>query len=320
MSLVSIVIPLYNEEALVGPLLERLLEVEKNLDEHHFELVIVNDGSTDRTEEMLEQRLPSFSCWKLVSLARNFGLQPAYKAGLDQASGDAVVFMDGDLQDPPEVIPQMINEWKAGNSVVVACRTSRKERGVRRVCFDLYHKIFHRLTDGFVPENSGMFGLMDKVVADHVKELKEVNLFFPALRCWPGYSQSQVFYDRDARFAGETKQSFRRLLKYAWDGITSFSDKPLQIITLMGAGLSLFAFALGLLLALIRILQLLGLFSGLAVMGYTSIILAVLFMGGLQLMALGVIGNYISRLYQEVKHRPSYLIGELKQSGSREDD
>jgi len=314
MNLISIVIPLYNEEELVAELLQRLLAVEKNMDNSSFEMIAVNDGSKDGTQKKLEELLPGFSCWKLVSLARNFGLQPAYKAGLDQATGDAVVFMDGDLQDPPETIPALVDEWETGSKVVVACRNSRKETGLRRLCFDLFHLVFHKLTEGFVPRDSGMFGLMDKAVAEHVKGLPECNLFFPALRCWPGFKQAQVYYDRDARFTGDTKQSFARLFRYAWDGITSFSDMPLQLITFMGVVISIIAFMVGLFLALFRLLQIFGLFSGLAVLGFTSIVLAVLFMGGLQMVALGVIGNYMSRLYQEAKRRPPYIIGSLRQS------
>lgn len=318
MGLISVVIPLYNEEDLVGELLRRLQAMSSGLSEHAIELIIVNDGSVDGTGVELEKTLPGFPRWKLVTLARNFGLQPAYKAGLDQATGDAVIFMDGDLQDPPEVIPELIGEWSKGNHVVVACRDSRKERGFRRLCFDAFHRLFYWLTEGFVPQNSGMFGLMDRAVADHLKSLPECNLFFPALRCWPGFTQSVVTYNRDERYAGDTKQSFGRLFRYAWDGITSFSDKPLQMITLMGVVISLASFSIGLVLILFRLLQLFGWFSELAVMGYTSMILAILFMGGLQMIALGVIGNYMSRIYQEVKQRPAYILSHLK--GSKQDD
>lgn len=318
MSLISVVIPLFNEEELVQELLQRLLEVEKELNDCSFELVIVNDGSRDGTQHALETFLPSFSNWKLVALARNFGLQPAYKAGLDQVTGDAVIFMDGDLQDPPEAIPLLVAEWQAGAKVVAACRNSRKETGFRRLCFDAFHVVFHKLTDGFVPKNSGMFGLMDREVAGHVKAMPEVNLFFPALRCWPGFKQSSITYDRDARFAGDTKQSFGRLFRYAWDGITSFSDMPLQMITVMGSIISVLAFVVGIGLILFRMLQLFGFFGELVVLGFTSIVIAVLFMGGLQMIALGVIGNYMSRLYQEAKHRPLYIIGELKKSETGE--
>jgi glycosyltransferase involved in cell wall biosynthesis len=314
MNVVSIVIPLYNEEELVPQLLQRLLDVETGMEKTSFELIVVNDGSHDETQRVLEKSLPSFSCWKLVSLARNFGLQPAYKAGLDQVEGDCVIFMDGDLQDPPEVIPDLVAEWRSGSKVVVACRNSRKETGFRRLCFDAFHIIFHKLTEGFVPKNSGMFGLMDREVANHVKAMPEINLFFPALRCWPGFRQSTVTYDRDARFAGDTKQTFGRLLRYAWDGITSFSELPLQLITMMGAIISLLSFVLALGLVAFRILQLFGFFSELVVLGFTSIVIAVLFMGGLQMIALGVIGNYMSRLYQEAKRRPHYIIGDMKKS------
>ena len=318
MNVISIVIPLYNGEGLIPELMRRLRQVEEEITDICFEIISVDDGSSDGTREVLERNLLGFSHWKLVSLARNFGLQPAYKAGLDHATGAAVVFMDGDLQDPPEVIPFLIREWKAGAKVVVACRNSRKETGVRRICFDAFHLIFHRLTEGVMPKNSGMFGLMDRIVADQVRELPERNLFFPALRCWPGFEQTCVYYDRDARFSGDTKQSFARLFRYGWDGITSFSDLPLQFITFMGIVISTLAFLFGGVLVLYRVLQLFGLFGEQVVLGFTSIITTVLFMGGLQMIALGVIGNYISRLYQEVKNRPHYILGDLKESPNTE--
>ena len=314
MNVVSIVIPLYNEEELIPELMRRLKQVEEKMTDICLEIIPVDDGSADGTREALERSLSGFSRWKLVSLARNFGLQPAYKAGLDHATGDAIVFMDGDLQDPPEVIPALLKEWKAGAKVVTACRNSRKETGVRRICFDVFHIIFHKLTGGIMPKNSGMFGLMDQVVADQIRMLPERNLFFPALRCWPGFKQSCVYYDRDARFSGYTKQSFTRLFRYAWDGITSFSDVPLQFITFMGIVISALAFIFGGALVLFRILQLFGLFGEQVVLGFTSIITAVLFMGGLQMIAIGVIGNYMSRLYHEVKHRPHYIVGDVKES------
>lgn len=311
---ISVVVPLFNEEAVVLELVDRLRAVDGGLEDATLEVVAVDDGSTDATRVHLLEKLPLLACWKQVSLSRNFGLQAAYKAGLDHATGDAVVFMDGDLQDPPELIPEMLAEWRKGAKVVVACRNSRKETGMRRVCFDLFHKLFDKLTDGAIPPNSGTFGLMDRVVADHIRNLRERSLFYPALRCWAGYEKSEIFYDRDERLAGETKQSFRRLLNYAWDGVTNFSDVPLQMITTIGFFISGAAFLYGLFLVFQRIMQFFGCFQGLEVLGFTTIVVAVLFMGGIQMIAIGIIGTYLSRIFREVKDRPLYLVGGL--SGS----
>ncbi|MCF7849383.1 MAG: glycosyltransferase family 2 protein [Kiritimatiellales bacterium] len=311
---VSVVIPVFNEETVVDELVSRLEKVASGLEGFELQPVIVDDGSQDATYARLEEALPKLSCWKLISLSRNFGLQAAYKAGLDFADGDAVVFMDGDLQDPPELIGEMVACWEKGAKTVVACRNSRKESGLRRLFFDLFHRTFNFLCQGAMPRNSGTFGLMDRHVADHVRDLRERSLFFPALRCWPGFETEYVYYDRDLRFAGETKQSFRRLLSYAWDGITSFSDVPLQWITGMGFLISGAAFLYSCVLLIQRVLQFFGFLQGLEVLGFTTIVLAVLFMGGVQLIAVGVVGTYISRIFVEVKDRPLYITKNVSSS------
>ena len=309
--LVSVVVPLFNEEEILSELLGRLKAVEETTPGFDLEVVAVNDGSADETRGRLKKLLPELSRWKLVSLSRNFGLQAAYRAGLDHASGDAVIFMDGDLQDPPELIPELVSEWKAGAKVVVACRNSRTEKGVRRICFDLFHRFFDRLTGGSMPRNSGTFGLMDRVVADHVRNLREKSLFYPALRCWAGYEQSRVYYDRDSRFAGETKQSFWRLLHYAWDGVANFSNVPIQMINFTALGVLALAFLCGTILVVQGIMHLFGLLSGLKVVGVTAIIFAMLFMSGIQLLSAGIIGSYLSRVFKEVKGRPLYFVEEF---------
>lgn len=308
---VSVVIPLYNEESVVPELIDRLVALQQKLMPVVLDVVVVNDGSGDATRALLDQRLPDLKNWKLISLARNFGLQPAYKAGLDFAKGDAVVFMDGDLQDPPELIADMVSVWQEGYAVVVARRRTRRERGLRRVCFELFHWGINKLTGGMMPKDSGTFGLMDRRVADQVKSLREKNPFFPALRCWPGYSTGYVEYDRELRFSGETKQSYRRLINYAWDGVTSFSDAPLRCITSVGFLISSLAFLYACVLLVQRIFQFFGFFADLRVLGFTTIVLAILFMGGVQLMAIGIIGTYLSRIFVEVKDRPMYVVDEV---------
>jgi len=278
-----------------------------------FEFVFVDDGSTDRTVARLQEELVSQSDWALVSLSRNFGQQAAYRAGLDHARGDAVVFLDADLQDPPELIPEMVKRWQNGAKVVVGCRRSRPETGLRGILLKQFHRIFKLLTGGIIPPNSGTFGLMDRVIADHVRALPEINLFLPGLRSWVGYRQEVVTYDRAGR-AGKPKQTFGRLLSYAWDGITSFSELPLKLIGFAGLIISLLGFFYAFVLILIKAAQFFGLFRGLAVMGFTTVAVAVLFMGGIQLLCLGIIGEYIARSYKETKRRPTYIVKTIERS------
>ena len=305
--LVSLVVPLWNEAETIPQLLQRLSSlVEQPCVEWDF--VFVDDGSTDATRERLRESLVALPKWQLVCLARNFGQQAAYRAGLDHSKGEAIIFLDADLQDPPEKIPDLIHEWKQGAKIVVGVRESRKETGVRRFCFDMFHKIFSWMTQGAMPQNSGTFGLMDRIVAENIKKLPEVNLFLPALRCWFGYKTAYVYYQRGERFAGKPKQSFLRLFNYAWDGITSFSQTPLRFITVLGLAIALPSFLYGTLLLIVRILQFMGFFMAIKVIGFTTLAVAIFFIGGVQMICLGVIGEYIARIYQEAKHRPHYVV------------
>ena len=307
--LISIVIPLWNEAQIVPELARRL----QALDGLNLEVVCVDDGSSDETAEQLECVLPAFSRWKLVKLSRNFGQQSAFRAGLDEATGDAVIFLDADLQDPPELIPEMVAAWQNGAKLVVACRSSRAERGLRRVCFDLFHRVFHRITGGIMPKDSGTFGLMDKAVADQLRRLPEQNLFLPALRSWVGYRQVCVWYDRSSR-VGQPKQRFGRLLSYAWDGVTSFSAVPLKFISAAGILLSLIGFGYAGVLLVIKFLQFFGYFASLEVPGFTTVAVAVFCIGGLQLICTGIIGEYLARVYTEVKRRPHYIVESISSS------
>ena len=196
--LVSIVVPLFNEEENVAALIARL-EPLSRLAIARWQFVFVNDGSADGTRARLLAETPRLPRWKFVELSRNFGQQGAYRAGLDAADGDAVIFMDADLQDPPELIPEMIGRWEQGAKLVTACRKSRSETGVRRMLFDLFHTLFFRVTHGVMPKDSGTFGLMDRVVADQLRRMPELSVFLPALRCWVGFRQEVVWYDRAVR-------------------------------------------------------------------------------------------------------------------------
>ncbi len=309
MDKVSVVVPVWNEEENVDALVERLALLLP-LGNCAWEFVFVNDGSADNTVEKLTEELPRLRNWRIVELSRNFGQQAAYRAGLDNATGDAVVFLDADLQDPPELIPEMIAMWRKGAKLVTGRRRSRTETGLRRVFFDLFHHVFFYLTSGAMPKNSGTFALMDRVVADQVRAMPELNMFLPAMRYWVGFKQEVVWYDRAAR-EGAPKQSLSKLFNYAWDGITSFSVLPLKAISALGLLISFAGFAYAGVLVAIKLLQFVGFFPDLVVQGFTTLAVAVLCMGGLQLMCLGLIGEYLAKMYREVKRRPAYIVAKV---------
>lgn len=309
---VSVVIPLYNEEEMIPSLVARLEPLARDA-AFRWQFVFVNDGSRDATRERLLSEVKVLAHWKFVQLSRNFGQQPAYRAGLAVADGDAVIFLDADLQDPPELIPELITRWRDGARLVTACRRSRAETGLRRLLFDGFHAAFHRITGGAMPKDSGTFGLMDRVIADELRRMPELNVFLPALRCWVGHRQEIVWYDRAER-AGQPKQTLGKLFSYAWNGITSFSTVPLKMISVLGAVISLAGFSYAAALLAVRVLQMCGLFPGLIVQGFTTVAVAVLCLGGIQLLCLGIIGEYLNKVYVEVKRRPPYIVEELLSS------
>jgi len=315
--LVSIVIPMLNEREGL-PLLFSTVHSAIVGEAVQWEIVVVDDGSTDGTRDVLRKELSVFPRWQALVLSRNFGQQAAYRAGLGAARGDAVIFLDADLQDPPEIIPQLLQKWREGFKVVTACRTSRAERGPRRWMFDLFHKIFHRLTNGSMPRNSGMFSLVDRVVVNRLLEIRETNLFLPALKSWFGFRQTTVSYARKERAMGAPKQSFTKLLNYALNGIFSFSDLPLQWIGLLGLVLSVASFGYGFVLFMIKLCQLLGYFSTLELKGFSTLAVAIFGLGGIQLLCLGIIGQYLARMYREIKNRPLFIIEEIHSSDGPE--
>jgi glycosyltransferase involved in cell wall biosynthesis len=305
--LVSVVIPLFNELAVLDLLFDAVHKATASLPEQ-FEIVLVDDGSTDGTREGLAEKVKGCKFWQILYLSRNFGQQSAYRAGLQAAKGEAVIFLEADLQDPPELIPELLSRWRAGFRVVTACRTSRAERGPRRWAFDLFHLFFHRLTEGMMPYNSGMYALVDRKVADHLIAAPEVDIFLPALKCWYGYPQTVVYYAREERAAGKPKQSFLRLFKYALNGIFSFSEVPLQWIAILGLIISLAGFGYAFALLVIKAGQLSGFFLDWEVRGFTTLAVAVFCLGGVQLTCLGIIGQYIARMYRELKQRPHFIV------------
>ena len=312
LSLVSIVVPLWNEEGLIATLLDRLVRLSEN-PVASWEFVFVDDGSTDATADKLRENLRRLPVWKFLQLSRNFGLQSAYRAGLDAATGVAVVFLDADLQDPPELIPELIARWRMGAKLVVGCRRSRAETGPRRLLFDTFHCVFEWVTGGAMPRDSGTFGLMDRAIIEEMKRLPETNMFLPAQRCWVGFRREIVWYDRASR-AGEPKQSLMKLTGYAWDGITSFSVLPLKAISLLGLLISAVGFTYAASLVTVKILQFAGFLPGLVVQGFTTLAVAILCLGGIQLVCLGVIGEYLAKVYKEVKRRPLYIVQNVASS------
>ena len=291
-------------------------EIQKGIKDvpARFEVVVVDDGSTDGTKEVIEEKLKCFPVWRLLILSRNFGQQPAYRAGLAEATGDAVIFMEADLQDPPSLIGKLFEQWQKGYKVVTGVRTSREERGPRRWAFDLYHVLFYRLTDRVMPANSGMYSLIDRVVVDHLLAVPETNLFLPALKNWFGYSQTTVKYDRKNRAAGQPKQTLRKLINYGMNGLTSFSDLPLQWIGMAGAIISIASFGYAGFLTALKLAQMLGYLETLKVQGFTTLAVAIFCLGGVQIMCLGILGQYMARIYREIKKRPLYIVEKSIQS------
>jgi dolichol-phosphate mannosyltransferase len=304
MPTLSVVAPLFNEEGNVAELVRRLrasADGAPGIDA--YELVLVDDGSTDRTAELLLAQAAIDPRIVVVRLSRNFGHQLAATAGLDIARGDAVVLIDADLQDPPELIPALVERWLAGFDVVYAVRRSRKgESAFKLWTAGMFYRVTRRLTKVSIPVDTGDFRLMSRRVVDALKAIRERHRFIRGLVSWVGYPQTAVEYDRDARFSGITKYPFSKMLRFAIDGITSFSDVPLRFASYFGFVVSAVAFIVGIVEILIR------LFTGYNLPGYTSLIFAVLFLGGVQLIGIGILGEYIGRIYEEIKARPLYLL------------
>ena len=303
----SIIAPCYNEQGNLEELYRRSREILEQTGES-WELVLINDGSVDRTAEMMRQLHAADPRVHFIDFARNFGHQIAVTAGLDYAQGDAVIIIDADLQDPPELILEMIEKWQEGYHVVYAVRKERKgESWFKLFTAKLFYRIIYRITDVNIPLDTGDFRLMDRKVVNALKEMKERHRFIRGMTSWVGFKQTGVYYTREERFAGETKYPFRRMLKFALDAITSFSFFPLQMATYLGftiAGLS------GLGAILVIIARLFGDPDNQPFFGQATTLVMVLFLGGVQLISLGIIGEYLGRIYDEVKGRPMYIVNE----------
>jgi glycosyltransferase involved in cell wall biosynthesis len=304
--MVSVVVPIYNEQENLPELRRRIATALDSIDGQTWELILVNDGSRDRSLELMRQMNAEDPRVKVVNLSRNFGHQPAVTAGIHHARGDCVVLIDGDLQDPPEVIPEMVRKWTEGFQVVLGERATRGDRtGARGLGFMLFYPIFRRISDLPSAPDAGIFGLMDRRVVDEFNRLPERNRFIPGLRSWLGFNQTSVTYDRMERAAGKPKQTLRRLIRYAMDGMFSFSYKPLRVATYLGFLVSIFAFGMG----LFYIVSFFTMHKQ-AGSGFTTIIISILFLGGVQLISVGILGEYIGRIYEEIKQRPLYVVQE----------
>jgi dolichol-phosphate mannosyltransferase len=307
--LLSVVIPCYNEQEVIAKTHARLIQVLGNRSDLDLEIVYVDDGSRDQTGAILHAFAERDPRVCVVSLARNFGHQPALSAGLQYASGDVVAAMDSDLQDPPEVIPQMLDKWREGFDVVYGVRRKRKEGLLKRTAYSGFYRVFGLLADIEVNLDSGDFALMDRRVVDVINSLPEKNRFLRGLRAWAGFRHTPLEYERAARGAGQTKYSFRRLLKLAFDGIFNFSTVPLSLIFLLGVVTAVVAMLAGSMYLVARVfdLSILG-HSPRDVPGFTTLILTLLFFSGVQLMSIGILGEYLGRIYYEVKMRPAYVV------------
>jgi polyisoprenyl-phosphate glycosyltransferase len=309
LTLLSIVAPMYDEEATAELFYERLTTALEGLP---FELVVVDDGSTDRTPEILDRLAASDPRVRVVYLSRNFGHQTAITAGLDHARGDAVVMIDADLQDPPEVILELLERWRAGADVVYAVRSSRSgETRFKVTTARWFYRLMSTLSDVELAHDAGDFRLMDRRALDALLAMRERNRYLRGMTVWVGFTQAAVSYQRDPRHAGETKYTLRKMLRFSLDAISSFSHLPLQAATFLGFIFSLVAF--------MAIPVVIGLkIAGSYLPGFSTITVVILLLGGIQLIAVGIIGEYVGRIYDEVKRRPLYLVRERRNIAEHE--
>lgn len=308
-TLISVVVPVYNEAEGIAHFHERTTAALKALPDCDYELVYVDDGSRDGSYQIMRSFADSDPRVRLVKFSRNFGHQIAITAGLDYAQGDAVVFIDADLQDPPERIADLVSKWREGFDVVYARRAVRKgETQFKLVTAAIFYRLLRRLANIDIPPDVGDFRLISARVADELRGMREKDRFIRGLVSWVGFPQSFIMYEREERFAGSTKYPLTKMIKFALDGLTSFSTAPLRVATWTGYIASVLAF-LYLISVFVQVLL------GVTVEGWATIVVAVLFLGGVQLICLGILGEYLGRIFNEVKPRPVYIVEEL--SGGR---
>lgn len=300
----SIIVPMHNEAEVLPSFFDRIIPI---LDEvGNWEMICIDDGSNDDTWPMLEAMNNSNSKVKLISFSRNFGKEAALTAGLDHAKGDAVIPIDADLQDPPEMIPVMVEKWRDGYDVVLATRETRDEGWLKRNSALAFYKIIGKTSNIDIPKNTGDYRLMSRKVVDVINKMTERTRFMKGIFAWPGFKTATILFDRPERAAGETKWSYFKLWRFALDGIFSFTSFPLRVWTYIGAMISLISFIYGSVLIIRTLLY------GADLPGYASIMVVILFLGGIQLLSLGIIGEYVGRIYRESKNRPIYVVDETR--------
>jgi dolichol-phosphate mannosyltransferase len=305
LQLLSIVIPCFNEEQVIHETIKRLAAVSSALEDIDVEMIFVDDGSTDDTRELIKSHIAADPRIRLIGLARNFGHQIAVTAGIDAARGDAVVLIDADLQDPPELICEMVEIWRGGFDVIYGQRTERTGESAFKVASARwFYRILNRLSDIDIPLDVGDFRLMSREVADCLRSMPERDRFIRGMVTWIGFNQTSLPYKREKRFAGTSKYPLSKMLKLAADGVISFSTRPLQISIGLGIATSFISLA-GILYVLF-----LRLFTDTWAPGWTTMMLAILFIGGIQMVLIGIIGEYLGRIYKEIKGRPLYIASE----------
>jgi len=301
----SVIVPVYNEEEVIAESYKRLKAAVAAIGES-YELIFINDGSRDKTPQMLAEICEQDDCVRFINFSRNFGHQPAITAGMDYAQGDAIVVIDADLQDPPEVIGDMAAKWREGYDVVYGKRLKREgETAFKKLTAKMYYRLLKNVTSVDIPVDTGDFRLIDRKVCDAMKSLGERNRYVRGLVSWVGFKQTAVEYVREKRFAGETKYPFKKMLKLAMDGIMSFSYKPLKLASGIGFAMSLISFVY----LIVVICQ--RLFTNTTVEGWASTTAILVFTQGIVLMMLGIIGEYMGRIFDEIKGRPIYIVREV---------
>lgn len=306
MKKLSVIVPMYNEEEVANICYDRLTSVLKDIEGCDYEILFVNDGSKDKTLEILKSITNNDNRTSYISFSRNFGHQAAVVAGLKNVSGDAVIIIDADMQDPPEVIPDMVKRWEDGNEVVYAVRKSRKgETKFKLLSAKAFYRLLNKLSDVNIPCDTGDFRLIDRKVVDCLNELPEHNKFMRGLVSWVGFRQTPLEYERQERAAGKTKYPLGKMLKLALDGIINFSTKPLKIIGVIG----IFAIIISFLLLVYTLVSYVFNLNHLTP-GWASIMVTITFLSGLQFMSIWIMSEYIARIYDEARHRPEYIIDE----------
>lgn len=312
MKTISILIPAYNEEAVLDKLFVRLSNLANQVKNYQFEFLFVNDGSKDKTLDIIKDYAEKDPRVSYINFSRNFGKEIGMIAGFDYVKGDATVVIDADLQDPPELIPEMIKLWEEGYDDVYAKRRSREgETWFKKFTSKMYYRTLQSVTRIPIQEDTGDFRLLDRRVVEALKQFRESQRNTKAMFSWVGFHKKEILYDRDPRAAGETKWNYKKLVDLAIDGITSFTTAPLRISTYVGILVSIFAF-IYLLYLVVRTI-----FFGSDLAGYPSMMAVILFLGGVQLVSLGIIGEYIGRIFNETKQRPLYLIEEYRDGSAR---